>query len=172
MSPRRSTALSGSTDIGDVTLTARPATGETFAPYGTLIGVGGSVQVGKGARVLVSLTEARTGPRRATHLVRYPEARRGVIAPQHTPMWVIVLAAPADGADVPSPEAFLIPAGMAMVLAPGVWHAGPRVVSDGVLTELLEVRGGIDRLDREPVGNLAPARALRVVLPEEPEAGR
>ncbi|MDJ0973862.1 MAG: hypothetical protein QNJ98_05335 [Planctomycetota bacterium] len=155
--------------IGDLTLTARPATPETFAPYGTLIGVGGSAQMGKGARVLVSLIAAQTGPRRATHLVRYPEARRGVVAPEHAPMWVVVLV---DGAadEAPTPEAFLIQPGMAIVLEPGVWHAGPSVVADGTLTELLEVRGGIDRLDRQLVSDLVPSRALRVVLPEEPEA--
>lgn len=153
---------------GDITLAARPATPETFAPYGRLVRPGGSVALGSRARVLLSLTEARSGPRRVTHLVRYPEARRAVIAPGESPLWVVVLGPGTES--TARPEAFSIQPGAAVVIAAGVWHAGPQVVTDTTVAELIEARGGADRLDRVALRDLLGAEAVRVILPERPGA--
>ncbi len=83
-------------------------------------------------------------------------------------MWIVVLG-PGD-TPAGAPAAFTIQPGGAIVLEPGVWHAGPQVLADGTLAELLEAKGGIDRLDRVALRDLLGAEGVRVLLPEEPGA--
>jgi DNA/RNA-binding domain of Phe-tRNA-synthetase-like protein len=101
-----------------------------------------------------------------THLQRYPEARRAVLALGGAPMWLVVWA-PGEG-EAPRPAAFLVPSGQGVVLDAGVWHAGPVPLCDASLCEMLEVTGPADRFDRRSLGDLVDAEAVRVLLPEDP----
>ena len=60
---------------GDLVLSARPATAESFTPYGRLVWAGERLRLGGEASVLVALDAKEAGPRRVRHLQRYPDAR-------------------------------------------------------------------------------------------------
>lgn len=152
---------------GDLTLTARPATPEVFAPFGTLVRQDETASIGGQGPVLLSMSVQTPGPRRVTNLNAYPEARRVVMALRDVPMWIVVVP-PADEA-APA-MAFSLPADHAMVINAGVWHAGPWPLSDTTVCELLETREATDRLDRRAVHDVAGVDGIRVVLPEEPGA--
>ena len=153
---------------GDLALAALPATPETFAPFGKLLQEGGRTMLGRRGRVLVAMDERRPGPRRVTHLQRYPEAKRGFLALGGTPMWLVVQND--DEESAPQPHAFLIPPGACVVIRAGVWHAGPMPLADTTVCEILEAIGTADRFDRMTVQDLTDALAVRVFLPEEHEA--
>jgi DNA/RNA-binding domain of Phe-tRNA-synthetase-like protein/ureidoglycolate hydrolase len=155
--------------VGDLTLAARPATPEAFAPFGRLLEPGERVQLGPRG-TLLALDQAVPGPRRVTHLVRYPEARR-VILPLGPPGPLLLVVLPPGERPGGPPAAFLVPGGVGVLLQQGVWHAGPVPLAEQGLAELLETSGPVDRLDRRPLRDLVGAEAARVVLPEE-EAGR
>ena len=119
---------------------------------------------------LLALDQAQPGPRRVTHLVRYPEARR-VILPMGPPVALMLVVLPPGERPGGPPAAFLLPAGVGVLLQQGVWHAGPVPLAEMRLCELLETSGPVDRMDRRPLSELVGAEAARVVLPEE-EVGR
>ncbi len=154
---------------GDLALPAQPATRETFAAFGKVLTSGDRTYLGRRGRVLVAFDERKTGPRRVTDLVRYPEARRVVLSVGRSPMWVVVLAD--GGSPEPVPAAFLVPGGTGLVIEAGVWHAGPVPLADTTLCELLEAVGPSDRFDRRSVLELLGAPAARVLLPEDPGSG-
>ena len=152
---------------GDLTLTARPATRETFAPFGTLVRRDETTTVGDGGPVLLSMSVQTPGPRRVTHLSCYPDARRVVMALRDVPMWIVVVSQDTEAAGA---MAFSLPADHALVLNAGVWHAGPWPLSDTSVCEMLETSTSVDRLDRRGVHDLTGADGIRIVLPEEPGA--
>ena len=153
---------------GDLALTAQPATSEAFAPFGTLLTSGDRAFLGRRGRVLVALDDRRTGPRRVTHLQRYPEAKRAFLSVSGAAMWVVVL----EPGDRPGgrPAAFLVPPGTCAVLNEGVWHAGPVPLEDATICEMLEAIGSADRLDRKSLPDLVDVLGVRVLLSEEPAA--
>lgn len=150
----------------DLALTARPASADTFAPYGRLLGLGEHAPLGRRGGVVTSLAEMRVGPRRLTHLQRYPEARRLVLPLGDLSLLVAVLG-PGEP-DPGPPTAFRIAPGYGVLIEAGIWHAGPVALSDGVACEILETRGPVDRLDQRPVSDLAGVEGLLLQLPEEP----
>ena len=152
---------------GDLALAALPATPETFAPYGKLLVEGGRTMLGRRGRVLLAVDERRPGPRRVTHLQRYPEAKRGFLALGGAPMWLVVQRD--DESEAQLPAAFVIPPGACVVISPGVWHAGPVPLEETMVCEVLEAIGTADRFDRMTVTDLTEALAVRVLLPEEHE---
>lgn len=154
---------------GDLALAAQPVTRETFRPFGAVLTPGERTYLGRRGKVLVTQDRRRPAPRRVTHLARYPEARRVVTAVGGTAMWLVVHPG-SDGRDVPT-AAFLVPAGVSVVIDAGVWHAGPVPLAETVVSELLEAVGPSDRFDRATVEELAGAQAVRVLLPEEPAPG-
>ena len=154
-----------SVSTGDLALTALPATPETFAEYGRVLITGRRAFLGRQGRVLVTLAERRTGPRRVTQLQRYPQARRGFVCVGGTPMWIVVLA-PGERPDA-KPAAFLVPPGCAVVIKAGVWHAGPVPLEDAGICEMLEVSGASDRFDRRSLPDLVDALGVRVLLPKD-----
>jgi DNA/RNA-binding domain of Phe-tRNA-synthetase-like protein len=152
---------------GDLALAAVPATPETFAPYGKLLVEGSRTLLGRRGRVLLAMDERRPGPRRVTHLQRYPEAKRGFLALGATPMWLVVLR---DGDPaLAEPAAFLIPPGACVIISPGVWHAGPVPLAESPVCEVLEAIGNADRFDRKSLPDLCESLAVRVLLPAEHE---
>lgn len=153
---------------GDLVLTARPASADTFAPFGQLLGVGDHVRLGRRGSALAMLDEGRPGPRRFTHLQRCPEARRLLLPLGDVPLLVVVLG-PGDPPAGP-PAAFRIAPEQGLLVGAGVWHAGPFALEKGVVCEILETRGPVDRFDRRPLSELAGVEAIRVQLPEEPGA--
>jgi len=153
---------------GDVTLAARLADVDTFSAFGTLVQAGSSAYVGKRHNVLFSLRDERPGPRRVTHVERYPDARRVVFSTTGAPMWLVVLGAGTRPSGPPS--AFSIPPGAAVIIDKGIWHAGPRPLEQGVIGELIETVGVADHLDRQTLRELTGVEAVRVVLPDEPDA--
>jgi len=153
---------------GDLALTALPATPETFEPYGRVLEPGTRAFLGKRGRVLVTLDARRRAPRRISHLQRYPEAKRAVVATAAIASWIVVLA-PGEKPEA-RPAAFLVPAGAGLIIHEGVWHAGPVPLEDAVLCEMLEAIGAADRFDRKSVRELVDAEAVRVLLPEDPGA--
>ena len=154
--------------IGDLALTARPASVDTFAPFGRLLGLGEHVQLGQEGGVVTSLGEVRPGPRRFTHLQRYPEARRLVLPLGDVSLLVVVLGRGEEA--VGPPAAFRTAPGYGLLIDAGVWHAGPVPMADGVVCELLETKGGIDHLDQRPTADLTGVDGIRVQLPDEPGA--
>ena len=154
--------------IGDLALTARPASADTFRPFGRLLGLGDHVLLGEGGGVVTSLGAVRPGPRRFTHLQRYPAARRLVLPLGDTSLLVVVLGRD-DRAPGP-PAAFRTAPGYGVLLDAGVWHAGPVPLSEGAVCEVLETNGSIDRLDQRPVLDLTGVEGIRVQLPDEPGA--
>lgn len=153
---------------GDLTLAARPATPETFAGFGDLLVPGAQAYLAKKGRALAQIHSVVPGPRRVTHLVRYPQARRLVLPLQGGAAWMVV----AGIGDSPAgpPAAFLIPSGTGVLLEAGVWHAGPRPLGEGSMLEVLETPGTADRMDRRPLSQLLSAEGVHVLLPEEPGA--
>lgn len=151
--------------VGDLTLPARPATPEVFAPFGRLLAPGARVKLALGGGALLALDHAQPGPRRVTHLVRYPHAAR-VLLPMGLGTLLLVVLPPGERPGGP-PAAFLVPPGSGVMLKPGVWHAGPVPLAEMPVCELLETSGPVDRLDRRPLSELVGAEAARVVLPEE-----
>ena len=152
---------------GDLALAAQPALPETFAPFGRLLAPGDRSYLGKRGRVLATVDVRRAGPRRVTHLQRYPESKRALLPMGRAPMWLVVL--PPGEAPAGPPAVFLVPEGVGVVLREGVWHAGPVPLAELVVCELLETRGPADRLDRRSLLELARVEAVRVLLPEEPD---
>jgi len=150
---------------GDLALTAQMATPETFAPYGQLLSVGQRTSLGRRGRVSVAVEACRAGPRRVTHLTRYPEARRVVLPLTETAQWIVLQGS--GERPTGQPVAFLIPAGVGVGLDAGIWHAGPVPLLDASLCELLEAIGPTDRLDRRGLPDLADVLAVRVLLPDE-----
>lgn len=155
---------------GDVALAAQPVTSENFAPFGQVLAVGARTYLGKRGRLLVTLVERKAGPRRVTHLYRYPEAKRAFLPLGDTPMWIVVLP-PGEEPGGPT-SVFLLGPGTGVALNEGVWHAGPVPLGDTSLCELLETVGVADRFDRKSLRELVDAEAVRVLLPEEPGAPR
>ena len=154
--------------IGDLALTARPASADTFQPFGRLLGLGDHALLGQMGGVLTSLDEVRPGPRRFTHLQRYPEARRLVLPLGDTSLLVVVLG---KGDQAPGPPAaFRTAPGYGVLIDAGVWHAGPVPLADGVVREMLETRGRIDHLDQRPISDLTGVEGIRIQLPDEPGA--
>lgn len=153
---------------GDLTLTARPASRESFAPFGALVRRDETTTFGEPGPVLLSMSVRTPGPRRVTYLNCHPDARRVVMALRDVPMWIVLMSRDTEAA-APA-AAFLLPADHAMVLDAGVWHAGPWPLSDTTVCELLETRESTDRLDRRGVRDLTGVEGIRVVLPEEPGA--
>jgi len=151
--------------VGDLTLPARPATAEVFAPFGRLLAPGARLKLALGGGVLLALDHAQPGPRRVTHLVRYPHAKR-VLLPMGPGTMLLVVLPPGERPGGP-PAAFLVPPGSGVMLNHGVWHAGPVPLAEMPVCELLETTGAIDRMDRRPLSELVGAEAARVVLPEE-----
>lgn len=154
---------------GDLALAAQPATRETFKPYGTILTPGERTYLGRRGKVLVTQDRRRPAPRRVSHLVRYPEAKRVITCVGATPMWIVVH--PATQVPDATPAAFLVPGGVGLVLAEGVWHAGPIPLEEATFCEMLEAVGPSDRFDRRAVHELAGAQAVRVLLPEDPASG-
>jgi DNA/RNA-binding domain of Phe-tRNA-synthetase-like protein/ureidoglycolate hydrolase len=153
---------------GDLVLSARPATAETFEPYGRLVWGGERLRLGGRGAVLVALDAREAGPTRVRHLQRYPTARRFVMATGEASLLLVVCG---SGETPAGPAAaFRIPGGAGAVLDAGVWHAGPIATGDATVLELLEVFGPADRLDRRTVAETLGAEGLRVMLPEEPGA--
>jgi DNA/RNA-binding domain of Phe-tRNA-synthetase-like protein/ureidoglycolate hydrolase len=153
---------------GDITLTARPATGEAFLPFGRLLERGGRARLGRRGSVLVALDVREPGPRRVTHVQRYPEARRLLLPVGESPL-LLVLLPPGDPAPGP-PAAFLVPSDRGVVIDAGVWHAGPILLREAALLELLETRGPVDRMDRRPLREVAGIEGAHVALADEPGA--
>jgi DNA/RNA-binding domain of Phe-tRNA-synthetase-like protein/ureidoglycolate hydrolase len=153
---------------GDIALSARPATPEAFEPYGRLIVAGDRARLGRRGGVLLALEEGRPGPRRVTHLLRFPEARRVVVPLGGAPLLVVVL--PSGDQPGGPPEAFQTPAGAGVLINAGVWHADPTPLAEVPLLETVETAGAADRIDRRSVRDLLGADGLRVLLPEEPGA--
>lgn len=153
--------------LGDLTLAARVAAPETFAPFGRLLDAGDRVHLAqRGA--LLALDRAQPTARRVTHLVRYPDARR-VVLPLGPGALLLVVLPPGERPGGP-PAAFLIPAGQGVLIERGVWHAGPAPLSELPVAEVLETTGPVDRMDRRTLRDLVGAEGARVVLPEEPGA--
>jgi DNA/RNA-binding domain of Phe-tRNA-synthetase-like protein/ureidoglycolate hydrolase len=159
---------------GDLALSARIAAPETFAPYGRLLGPGDRVSLvgrttgGSGGGVLLALDRAEPGPRRITHLQRYPEARR-VLLPLGPGALLLVVLPPGERPGGP-PAAFVVPQGQGVLLKEGVWHAGPVPLEEMPVAEVLETSGPVDRMDRRTLRELVGAEGARVLLPEEPGA--
>lgn len=149
---------------GDLTLATRPATPEAFAPYGRVLLAGERLRIGARG-TLLALDEAQPAPRRVTHMIRYPEARR-VLLPMGPGVLLVVVLGPGERPGGP-PVAFLLPPGAGLLLEPGTWHAGPVPLHAMQVAELLETVGPADRMDRRPLSELVGAPAARVVLPEE-----
>lgn len=153
---------------GDVVVTARTATAEAFKPYGRIVWGGERARLGGKAAVLVALDRKEAGPRRVRHLMRYPEARRFLMAVGEAPLLLVVCG---SGERPSGPAAaFQIPGGAAVLVEAGVWHAGPIPMSDATLLELLEIEGVADRCDRLSVAEILGGDGLRILLPEEPGA--
>src|SRR5262245_16866475 len=150
---------------GDLVLSARPATAETFQPYGRLVWGGDRLRLGGERAVLVALDSKEAGPRRVRHLQRYPDARRLVLATGDASLLLVVCGS-GDRPAGPA-AAFRIPGGAGAVLDAGVWHAGPIAMGDATVLELLEVSGPADRLDRRTVAEVLGVEGLRVLLPDE-----
>src|SRR5205823_12800612 len=74
---------------GDLVLAARPATAESWSPYGRLLGPGERASL-KSKGVLLALDAREAAPRRVRHLQRYPEASRFVLSTGSGPLAVIV----------------------------------------------------------------------------------
>src|SRR5262245_1907517 len=153
---------------GDLALSARIAAPETFAPYGRLLGPGDRVGLGAHGGVLLALDRAEPGPRRITHLQRYPEARR-VLLPLGPGALLLVVLPPGERPGGP-PAAFVVPQGQGVLLKEGVWHAGPVPLEEMPVSEVLETSGPVDRMDRRTLRELVGAEGARVLLPEEPGA--
>ena len=99
---------------GDLTLPARPATPELFAPFGRLLGPGARLKFAPQGGALLALDHAHPGPRRVTHLVRYPEARR-ILLPLGPGALLLVVLPPGERPGGP-PAAFLVPPGCGVML--------------------------------------------------------
>lgn len=153
---------------GDLALSARVAAPETFAPFGRLLGPGDRVRFAERGGALLALDRAQPGPRRITHLQRYPEARR-VLLPLGPAALLLVVLPPGERPGGP-PAAFVVPAGQGVLLREGVWHAGPVPLEAMPVCEVLETSGPVDRMDRRPLRDLVGAEGARVLLPEEPGA--
>jgi ureidoglycolate hydrolase len=153
---------------GDLLLTARAATPEGFEPFGRLLGPGDRARLGKRGPVEIAVEAGRPGPRRVTHLVRYPAARRAVFPLAGAPMLVLVLP-PGERPEGPL-AAFRTPPGAGLLIEAGVWHHGPVPLGEQGLLEVLETPGPADRVDRRSLRDLTGSEAARIALPEEPEA--
>lgn len=149
---------------GDLTLATRPATAEAFAPYGRVLLAGERLRLGARGSLL-ALEQAQPAPRRVTHLIRYPEARR-VLLPMGPGALLVVVLGPGERPGGP-PVAFLLPPGAGVLVEAGTWHAGPVPLHAMQVAELLETVGPADRMDRRTLADLVGAQAARVVLPEE-----
>lgn len=153
---------------GDLTLAARVAAAETFAPFGRLLAAGDRVTLGARGGTVLALDRAQPGPRRVTHMQRYPEARR-VFLPLGPGSLLLVVLPPGERPGGP-PSAFIVPSGHGVLLKEGVWHAGPTPLAELPVVELLETTGPVDRLDRRALADLVGSDGARVVLPEDPGA--
>ena len=151
--------------VGDLALVPRGATDESFAPYGRILGPGQRLALGATGGTLVALDAVEPGPRRATHMQRYPEARR-LLLPLGPGSLLVIVLPPGERPGGP-PSAFLCPAGHGLLLKQGVWHAGPLPLEPMHLCEVLETRGPVDRMDRRSVRDLVGAEGVRVTLAEE-----
>lgn len=150
---------------GDIAVEARAATAETFHPFGRVLAPGDRLRLGRAGPVLLSLETAHPGPRRVTHLVRYPLARRIVFPLEEVAMLVLVLPA-GERLDVP-PTAFRAVGGAGLLIEAGVWHHGPVPVAEVGMLEVLETSGAADRIDRRSLRDLMGSEAARISLPEE-----
>lgn len=144
------------------------ASAETFAPFGRLLATGDRVSLGTRGGALLALDRAQPGPRRVTHMQRYPEARR-LLLPLGPGALLLVVLPPGERPGGP-PSAFLVPSGSGVLLKEGVWHAGPTPLAELAVAEVLETTGPVDRLDRRALAELVGAEGARVMLPEEPGA--
>jgi ureidoglycolate hydrolase len=156
------------TPPGDLALIARPATVQNFEPYGKLLAPGDRLRLGKKGPVNLAVEDGKPGPRRVTHLVRYPVARRVVFPLASVPLLVLVLP-PGEHPSGP-PVAFQTGAGVGVLIEAGVWHHGPVPVGDVRLVEVVETPGPADRVDRRALRDLVGSEAARIALPEEPDA--
>jgi DNA/RNA-binding domain of Phe-tRNA-synthetase-like protein/ureidoglycolate hydrolase len=153
---------------GDLVLAARPATAESWAPYGKLVWPGDRARLESRGAVLVALDARESAPRRVRHVQRYPAARRFLLSTGDASMALVVCGA--GERPVGPAAAFRIPGGVGVVIEAGVWHAGPIPLADATILEAIETRGPADRLDRASVAEVLGAEGLRVVMPDEPGA--
>lgn len=152
---------------GDLTLAARVAAPETFQPFGRLLDAGDRVHLAAHG-ALLALDRAQPGPRRVTHMQRYPDARR-VLLPLGPGALLLVVLPPGERPGGP-PAAFVVPTGHGVLIERGVWHAGPSPLAELAVAELLETSGPVDHMDRRALRDLVGAEGARVTLPEEPGA--
>jgi ureidoglycolate hydrolase len=153
---------------GDLLVSARPAAPESFAPFGRLLSTPAQVRMGRKGGVILSLEAGRPGPRRLTHVVRYPLARRAVFSMGPVSLIVVVFAA-GERPEGP-PLAFRTQPGTGLLLHAGIWHHGPVALADVDLLEALETPGAADRMDRCALKDALGTEAVRVTLPEEADA--
>src|SRR5688572_8840155 len=150
---------------GDLALSARPVTAEAFAPFGRTLAPGEHARLAGRGGVLVSLDPREAAPRRIQSLQRFVDARRMLVAIGDGAFLLVVAGrgpAPAGPA-----VAFRVPGGTGVVMEPGVWHAGPILLTDGSVLEATEVPGLSDHVDRCSVAEGLGAEALRLMTPDE-----
>jgi ureidoglycolate hydrolase len=126
------------------------------------------VTLGRREPVVLALDVGHPGPRRVTHLVRWPEVRRAIFPMKEVELLVVALL-PGERPEGP-PAAFRTPPGVGLLIGPGVWHHGPVAMGEATLLEALETTGPADRMDRRALRDLLGAEAVRVMVPGEPGA--
>lgn len=156
------------TPAGDLRLAAHAVTSREFRPYGRLLTAGRTLRLGPARRTLLAVHAARPAPRRVTHLVRWPKARRAVhVLGAACPSWIVVLSAgpPVEVA----PRAFLLQPDQVVVLERGLWHAGPFPLREVAYAEAIESPTPAHQVDQRALFELAGVEAVEVTLP--PAAG-
>src|SRR5262245_44573715 len=121
---------------GDLVLAARPATAESWAPYGKLLWPGDRARLEPKGAVVLALDSREASPRRVRHFQRYPDARRFLLSTGEASLVLVVCG----GGERPvgPATAFRVPGGVGVVLDAGIWHAGPIALADATILEAIE----------------------------------
>lgn len=156
------------TVVRSVRLEARPLTELAFDPFGRSLGPGARVPLGGEGQGLASVDLWRPGGLAVGRLQRYPTTRR-ILLPMSDAVFAILVLAPGE-APGERLKGFHTAPGQGFLLEAGVWHAGPVVLSEGTVCEILEAPGAADRIDVAALASLVDADFASVDLPGEESA--
>ncbi len=144
-------------------LPASPLTEESFAPFGRSLAPGARVELGGESHGLAAVDVWRPGGLTISQLRRFPTTRR-IILPMSDATMVFLLLGKKGDEGHPL-HAFHTTPGQGVMLEAGVWHAGPVVLEEGAVCEILDARGVADCVDVAPLKTLARVDLVSVDLP-------
>ena len=149
--------------VRSLLLKARPLTAESIAPLGWSLGPGTRAELGCVHRGLLSVDVWRPGGLTVSQLQRYPSTRRLVMPLSGVALVVLVLGP--SGGEPADLRALTTAPGQGLMIEAGVWHAGPVVLEEGSVGEILDAPGVADCVDVAPLSALADVDVVSVELP-------